>query len=60
MNYNQFCAMMGNDVKEKNVRSDEPVQLPKRKKFQGFSMGFLLLLLAVVVGVYIVCTILAG
>ena len=31
-----------------------------RKKFQGFSMGFLLLLLALVVAVYIVCTILAA
>lgn len=52
--------MKENNVKEANVCFDEPVQQPKRKKFQGFSMGFLLILLAVVVGVYIVCTILAG
>ena len=35
-------------------------QKPKRKKFQGFSMGFLLILLAVVVGLYVVCTLLAN
>lgn len=35
-------------------------QMPKRKKFQGFSMGFLLILLAAVVGLYIACTLLAS
>lgn len=35
-------------------------QMPKRKKFQGFSMGFLLVLLATVVGLYIACTLLAS
>lgn len=40
---------------EKNME-----QMPKRKKFQGFSMGFLLILLAAVVGLYIACTLLAS
>ena len=35
-------------------------QRPARGKFQGFSMGFLLVLLAVVVGIYVVCTVMAG
>ncbi|MBO5083943.1 MAG: hypothetical protein IKJ09_06820 [Bacteroidaceae bacterium] len=40
----------------------EPIQqqAPQRKKFQGFSMGFLLIVLAVLVAIYIVCTIIAG
>ena len=39
---------------------DQQVLTPKRKKFHGFSMGFLMILLAVVVGLYVVCTLLAG
>lgn len=35
-------------------------QRSARGKFQGFSMGFLLILLAVVVGIYVVCTMMAG
>lgn len=35
-------------------------QPDKRKKFQGFSLGFLLVLLALVVGIYIVCLMVAG
>lgn len=42
------------------VRPDEPIPVqPQKKKFHGFSMGFLLILLAVVVGLYIVCTFMA-
>ena len=44
-----------NQCEEANVE-----QKPKRKKFQGFSMGFLLILLAAVVGLYVACTLLAG
>lgn len=53
-------------MKEDNLQyaaaSSEPMpeQAPRRKKFHGFSMGFLLILLAVLVAVYIVCTIIAG
>ena len=51
-----------NEIKEKK---DEPLKDTMQskgggKKFQGFSMGFLLLLLALVVAVYVVCTILAA
>lgn len=42
-----------------NPNAQQQVQ-PQRKRFHGFSMGFLLILLAVVVGVYVVCTIIAG
>ena len=53
---------------EQNKQSQTPVQpeevqqvaKPKRKQFHGFSMGFLLILLAIVVGLYIVCTIIAA
>lgn len=53
---------------ERNIQSQVPVQpeevqqvaKPKRKQFHGFSMGFLLILLAVVVALYIVCTMLAA
>lgn len=53
---------------ERNIQSQAPVQpeevqqvaKPKRKQFHGFSMGFLLILLAVVVALYIVCTMLAA
>lgn len=33
---------------------------PAKRKFNGFSMGFLLILLAAVVALYVVCTMLAG
>ena len=49
--------MKENDEKERMVQLDESVQSPKRKTFQGFSMGFLLILLAITVGLYVVCTI---
>ena len=53
---------------EQKTQSQAPVQpeevqqvaTPKRKQFHGFSMGFLLILLAVAVGLYIVCTLLAA
>lgn len=53
-------------MKNENLLNDsaQPEQLqestPRRKKFHGFSMGFLLILLAVMVGVYIICTVMAG
>ena len=51
-----------NEIKEKK---DEPLKDTMQvkcggRKFQGFSMGFLLLLLALVVAIYVVCTILAA
>ncbi len=50
-----------NQIQEQGARPDEPMPVqPQRKKFHGFSMGFLLILLAVVVGLYIVCTFMAG
>lgn len=49
-----------NHSQDTNLREGGIVeQMPKRKKFQGFSMGFLLILLAAVVGLYVVCTLLA-
>ena len=53
---------------EQNKQPQTPVQpedmlqvtKPKRKPFHGFSMGFLLILLAVLVALYIVCTMLAA
>jgi len=53
------CIIMDNISDKQDVRQQE-VQQPRRKQFHGFSMGFLLILLAVVVGVYIVCTFIAG
>lgn len=50
---------MENKSDKQDVRQAD-VQPSQRKQFHGFSMGFLLILLAVVVGVYIVCTIIAG
>lgn len=51
------------DSKNKKVDMQDGEQgipiAPVRKKFHGFSMGFLLILLALVVGLYVVCTILA-
>lgn len=50
-----------NQMQGQGVLPDEPMPVkPQRKKFHGFSMGFLLILLAVVVGLYIVCTFMAG
>ena len=44
-----------NHSQNSNLREEGSVeQMPKRKKFQGFSMGFLLIMLAAVVGLYIV------
>lgn len=40
--------------------TQQEVRQPQRKQFHGFSMGFLLILLAVVIGVYIICTIVAA
>ena len=48
----------GKKVDEKDVGLVNPVP-SARKKFHGFSMGFLLILLAVVVVLYVVCAILA-
>lgn len=45
--------------KEKQAEEQVPAR-PVKKQFHGFSMGFLLILLAVVVGLYIVCTIIVG
>ena len=53
------CIIMDNISDKQDVRQQE-VQQPRRKQFHGFSMGFLLILLAVVVGVYIICTVIAG
>ncbi len=53
--------VQNNHSQKVNQCADSNVeQKPKRKRFQGFSMGFLLILLAVVVGVYVVCTLLAS
>ena len=53
--------MNDNKVQNEELLQNEPIQ-PKgqRKKFHGFSMGFLLLLLGLVVAVYVVCNILAA
>lgn len=48
------------NISDKQDARQQEVQQPRRKQFHGFSMGFLLILLAVVVGVYIVCTVIAG
>ena len=50
---------MNQKVEQSSIQP-EVAQTPKRKKFQGFSMGFLLILLAAVVGLYVVCVLLAG
>lgn len=52
--------MKENNVKERERQLDESGQSPKHKKFQGFSMVFLLILLAIVVGLYVVCTIIGA
>lgn len=52
--------MIMNEISDKQDAQQQEVQQPKRKKFHGFSMGFLLILLAAVIGVYIVCTVIAG
>lgn len=57
--YNKLYIDMENKSDKQDVRQPD-VQPSQRKQFHGFSMGFLLILLAVVVGVYIVCTIIAG
>ena len=49
-----------NQNKGQSPMQPEVAQTPQRKKFQGFSMGFLLVLLAAVVGLYVVCVLLAG
>lgn len=52
--------MVDNKNKKVNMQDGEqgvPVA-PARKKFHGFSMRFLLILLALVVGLYVVCSIL--
>lgn len=46
-------------VRENLEQQDVEVKQSKRKKFHGFSMEFLLILLALAVGLYVVCTILA-
>ena len=53
--------MSDNKVQNEELLQNEPIQ-PKgqRKKFQGFSLGFLLLLLGLVVAVYVACTVLAA
>ena len=53
--------MNDNKVQNEELLQNEPIQ-PKgqRKKFQGFSLGFLLLLLGLVVAVYVACTVLAA
>ena len=48
------------DIKEEMLQHEESSLPIKRKKFQGFSMSFLLVLLAVVVGLYIVCTLMTA
>lgn len=58
-----YTAIMKlNHLEEKSVQTEEKqmAQPAKRKKFHGFSMGFLLILLALMVGVYIVCLMVAG
>lgn len=52
--------MNKNGEKKEELLMEESAQPKGRKKFQGFSMGFLLLLLALVVAVYVVCTILSA
>ena len=52
--------MNKNGEKKEELLMEESVQPKGRKKFQRFSMGFLLLLLALVVAVYVVCTILSA
>lgn len=49
-------------MKENEVKVDGQPEgkQPPKKTFHGFSMGFLLTLLAIVVGLYIVCAVLAG
>lgn len=49
--------MKEDDMKEEMERE---VSTPKRRKFQGFSMSFLLAMLAVVVGLYVVCTLMVA
>lgn len=44
-------------VQPEEIQQEAP---KKRKQFHGFSMGFLLIMLAVVVGIYVVCTLMAA
>ncbi|MBO7267616.1 MAG: hypothetical protein J6V12_07625 [Bacteroidaceae bacterium] len=53
MEKNDNTRMMCEDSQE------QVQQRPARGKFQGFSVGFLLILLALVVGIYVVCTVMA-
>ena len=52
---------MNDEKMNEELLQNEAIQ-PKgaQKKFHGFSMGFLLLLLGLVVAVYVVCTILSA
>lgn len=47
-------------ISDKQELQQQEVQQPQRKQFHGFSMGFLLILLAVAVGIYVICTIVAA
>lgn len=62
INFKIHKDMAQNNHSQDSVQCSEKgmEQMPKRKKFQGFSMGFLLILLAAVVGLYIACTLLAS
>ncbi|MBO5679540.1 MAG: hypothetical protein J6S11_06245 [Bacteroidaceae bacterium] len=53
MEKNDNTRMMCEDSQE------QVQQRPARGKFQGFSVGLLLILLALVVGIYVVCTVMA-
>jgi hypothetical protein len=49
-----------NSEKREEILAEESLRSKSsKKKFHGFSMGFLLLLLGLVVAIYVVCTILA-
>lgn len=46
------------NIEEEMAQCEESA--PKRNKFQGFSKSFLLAMLAVVVGLYVVCTLMVA
>lgn len=52
---------MNDEKMSEELLQNEAIQSKgAKKKFHGFSMGFLLLLLGLVVAVYVVCTILSA
>ena len=57
----KIVMIMNDEKMSEELLQNEAIQ-PKgaQKKFHGFSMGFLLLLLGLVVAVYVVCTILSA